>query len=168
MKCSLDVHYTDDGATAACVLFRDWTDAAAASEVVARFPPAAEPYAPGELYKRELPFLLEILARVKEPIDGVIVDGYVWLDEQSRPGLGARLWDALEHRAPVIGIAKTRFLGGPAYEVVRGKSLSPVFVTAAGIAPEAAAGIVIAMHGEHRLPTLVTRADRLARSKRKR
>jgi deoxyribonuclease V len=167
VKCCLDVHYRPDGAVAACVLFREWPDVAPADELVARFPPTSEPYTPGELYKRELPFLLAVIGRVKDALDGIVVDGYVWLDEEGRPGLGARLWEALSQKTPVVGIAKTRFLGGPAYEVVRGRSLSPLFVTAAGIEPERAAGIVIAMHGPHRLPTLVRRADQLARSRRR-
>ncbi len=38
-----------------------------------------------------------------------VIDGYVWLDDQGKKGLGARLYDALDAQIPVIGVAKTLF-----------------------------------------------------------
>jgi deoxyribonuclease V len=61
-------------------------------------------------------------------------------------------------------VAKTRFEGAPAIEVCRGRSTSPLFVTAVGVAPEEVAERVRSMHGAHRVPTLLKRVDRLARS----
>lgn len=47
--------------------------------------------------------------------------------------------------------------------VVRGASTNPLHVTAADLDPAAAAAHILSMHGPHRLPTLLTRVDRLCR-----
>jgi deoxyribonuclease V len=53
--------------------------------------------------------------------------------------------------------------GFEAIEVRRGDSDRPLYVTAVGLEPAAAAAHVAAMHGEFRIPTLLRRADALAR-----
>lgn len=63
----------------------------------------------------------------------------------------------------MIGIAKRPFNGLEATGVERGVSKSPLWVTAAGMTEAKAAGIVAAMAGPHRIPTLVKRADQLSR-----
>src|SRR5207247_146224 len=109
-----------DHALAACVLFRGWADAQSAGthlEVIS----AVQPYQPGKFYLRELPCLLAVLAKVQEPLETVVVDGYVWLQDEQSPGLGGHLHAALQ--LPVIGVAKTRFLtAGAAKPVFRGGS----------------------------------------------
>lgn len=162
MLACVDVAYRDDEAVAACVLFRAWTDAAAAEEWVQRVRPV-EPYQPGEFYRRELPCLLAVLAPARDRLEVVIVDGYVWLEETA-PGLGARLYDALVQAVPVVGVAKTRYAGADrARPVYRGGSRRPLYVTAAGIDPETAARDIQTMHGPFRIPTLLKRADQLCR-----
>jgi deoxyribonuclease V len=66
----------------------------------------------------------------------------------------------------VVGVAKTRFAGagGSAVPICRGGSRSPLYITAAGADAIDAAGWVAAMHGPHRVPTLLKRVDRLART----
>lgn len=164
MIAFLDVDYRDNGAVAAAVLARDWTDAGPAAEVVAFIPEVAE-YVPGEFYRRELPCLLTVLDRCPTAPDAIVVDGYVWLGPD-RPGLGARLHEALAGSVPVVGVGKTAFLSAAAVAmpVPRGGSRQPLWVTAAGIDPAVAAETVRTMHGPHRIPTLLRRADRLARS----
>jgi deoxyribonuclease V len=159
----LDVDYRDAGAVAAGVWFRAWPAATAELETAATIA-HVEPYVPGEFYKRELPCLMEVLSR-GSAAQIVIVDGYVWLGA-GRPGLGAHLFDALGGRASVVGVAKTSFAGATdAVPVYRGGSKSPLFVTAGGaITPEQAAAHVASMHGPHRVPTLLRRVDRLART----
>src|SRR5262245_26211321 len=106
MIACVDVDYRADGALAALVGCRSWTDATPSlelTETIAR----VEPYEPGQFYKRELPCLLAVLRRVPEPIDLVVVDGFVWLGDESRPGLGAHLHCALGGSIPVVGVAKT-------------------------------------------------------------
>lgn len=164
MLACVDVDYHGDEAVAACVLFRDWADERPAAEVVERIA-GVEPYVPGQFYKRELPCLLAVLGRVSEPVELVVVDGYVWLGGEERPGLGARLYEALGRRVPVVGVAKTQFLSAKlAVAVRRGQSSSKsLYVTAAGVDVNEVAERVRSMHGPHRIPTLLKRVDGLCR-----
>ena len=93
-----------------------------------------------------------------------LVDGYVWLDGLSGAGLGAHLYQALEGKVAVIGVAKTRFAGaGAAVGVVRGRSTRPLFITAVGMDAQQAAEHVRSMHSPDRILTLLKRVDSLAR-----
>jgi deoxyribonuclease V len=70
-----------------------------------------------------------------------------------------------EFGIPVIGVAKSRFRTAThAVPVVRGSSVRPLFVTAAGIPSAAAADLVRRMTGRYRLPDALRRADTLARA----
>jgi deoxyribonuclease V len=158
----VDVDYRDQDAVAGCVLFHDWTDATPAAERVERIA-AVEPYEPGQFYKRELPCILAVLGPVRAQVDVVVVDGYVWLDAQQTAGLGGHLYEALGRTIPIIGVAKTEFLSAPAAPVQRGQSGRPLYVTAVGIDLLIAASHIQAMHGGHRIPTLLKRVDRLCR-----
>ncbi len=163
MLAALDVAYGAQGAAAACVLFHRWTDPAEADTRLALVADVA-PYEPGAFYRRELPCLLAVLAAVGAPLEAIVVDGYVWLSADGRPGLGAHLYEALGRVAPVIGVAKTSFTGSAFAEpVLRGGSARPLHVTAAGVDAGAAARWIEGMHGPHRLPTLLKRVDRLCR-----
>lgn len=157
-----DVHYpSGDGAVAAVVICGD-----------ARFAPIidqrtihlanVEPYRPGEFYRRELPALRAVLAGLG-PLDLLIVDGYVDLDPDGKPGLGAHAH--AEFEVPVIGVAKTAFAPAThALPVHRGQATRPLYVTAAGIALPDAADLVRAMAGPYRLPDALRLVDRLART----
>lgn len=159
---AVDVDYRDSIAIAAGVWFRGWLASEAECEAVATFREVA-PYQPGEFYRRELPCLLGLLAR--GPAAGVVVvDGYVWLGP-GRAGLGAHLHAALGGRTAVVGVAKTRFAGAmDAVPVHRGLSRAPLYVTAEGVSAAEAARWVASMHGPHRIPSLLKRADHLARA----
>lgn len=161
MIAAVDVDYRDDRAVAACLTFEAWSDGQA-NRAWTRALPAASEYTPGAFYTRELPCLLAVLEPCAAELSAVIVDGFVWLGPD-RPGLGARLFEALGGRCPVVGVAKTSFQGAPAQAVLRGGSKRPLFVTAIGMATEAAAEQVAAMHGAHRVPTLLKQVDRLCR-----
>lgn len=146
-------------------MFHDWSDAEASDERVVRVS-SVEPYMPGEFYRRELPCLLELL-RTLPPAETVIVDGYVWLDSASKPGLGGRLYQALGGKVEIVGIAKTKFQGAvDVCEVVRGTSKRPLYVSAAGVQADLAADWVRSMHGNYRIPSLIARADYLCRHER--
>jgi len=168
MIACIDVDYSDEGtagttATAACVVFASWTAAAPAAEHVERLSEIAE-YVPGQFYKRELPCVLAVLELVEPLPDLIVIDGYVILDGEGTHGMGGYLYEALDRRIPVIGVAKNRFRSNvAAIEVFRGGSKRPLFVTALGIDPQAAADDIERMHGNHRLPTLLKRVDRLCR-----
>ena len=116
----VDVAYQDDEAFAACLLFDQWTDASGAQSLVAHIA-AVAPYEPGQFYRRELPCLLAALERSPWPLEMVVIDGYVWLGSEQRPGLGAHLYEALESEIPVIGVAKTAFIDTPAVEAIPGR-----------------------------------------------
>lgn len=162
MIACVDVHYVGTVAYAAAVTFDDWTAAAALQERVVRVDDV-QPYVPGEFYRRELPCLQAVLEAIP-PVQIVVIDGYVWLGG-SKPGLGARLHQALGGAVVVIGVAKTRFASAEdTCEILRGTSQRPLYVTAAGMSEEMAAEHVRSMHGEYRTPTLLKRADCLCRN----
>jgi len=158
----VDVHYESTRAAAACLLFRRFDDSRGTTRFLAKID-EVQPYEPGAFYRRELPPILRVLSLVDVPIELVIVDSYVWLGKD-RPGLGAHLHQALQGRVTVLGVAKTRFSGAPCVEVLRGTSTKPLFVSAQGMTNEEAVARVRAMHGRHRIPTLLGEVDRLARN----
>jgi deoxyribonuclease V len=121
------------------------------------------PYQPGQFYLRELPPIMAVLATAGT-LDLLVIDGYVELDPDGRPGLGAHLHDTTG--VPVIGVAKTSFRHATqAIAVHRGEQATrPVYVTAAGLPAEQAAGLVARMAGRHRIPDALRHADALART----
>lgn len=163
----LDVYYKAAGARAACVLAEAWESGSPHSSRVCDIE-AVKSYEPGRFYRRELPCLLSVLRLVPSLPDIVVVDGYVWLSSVGRPGLGARLYEALGRRIPVIGIAKTAFQRAKSCSAVvsvfRGTSRCPLFVTAVDMELESAGRCVKRMAGKHRIPEIVRITDRLSRS----
>jgi len=163
MLACVDVGYSNSAARAACVTFEDWEDADPSGEYTLDID-QVEPYVPGQFYRRELPCLLAVLGQLANRPDIIVVDGYVWLDDKNRKGLGHHLYDALQQSVPVIGVAKTEFAGATqAVEVLRGSSARPLFVTAVGIETDLAADYIRRMHGNSRIPTLLKRVDTLSR-----
>ena len=156
----------DGGAvgSVACVTFEKFTDAKAAFELTT-IVQGVESYTPGEFWRRELPCLLAALRQLERLPEIVIVDGYVWLDDIGRKGLGAHLHDALNGRAAVLGVAKQPFRGSAhAIPVLRGTSRQPLYITSEGIPARDAASAIASMHGKHRIPTLLKRVDQLCRA----
>ena len=172
MLACLDVAYSERVAVGGCVVFRDWSDERAVVEVVASVPVIAD-YRPGEFYLRELPPLLAVLSRIEYPLDAIVIDGYVWLG-MDRPGLGARLHEALGGKTPIVGVAKTAWrahvdaapVEPPSHRAIavcRGESAKPLYVTSVDMDLAEAANRVARMHGPHRIPTLLKAVDRLVR-----
>jgi deoxyribonuclease V len=157
---AVDVDYRDAVAVAVAVWFDGWAADAPTHQAIVTLNDVAA-YEPGAFYRRELPALLRAHAG-GPPTAVVVVDGYVWLGDE--PGLGKRLFDALQGSAAVIGVSKTRYRSATAVEVCRGASLSPLYVTSVGIDLTAAAAGVRAMHGPYRVPTLLKYVDRLCRT----
>jgi deoxyribonuclease V len=160
----VDAQYRDADAsgTIAGVIFDSWTGALSRRDLSLEVTDVVE-YIPGEFYKRELPCILQLLELVDMPLAAIVVDGYVDLGE--KPGLGRYLFDALGGTIPVIGVAKSGFVGAPSYEILRGESKKPLYVTAAGTDPAQAARDIQSMYGEYRIPTLLNRVDALARGR---
>ena len=165
MILATDVQYdeTNNRALAAGVVFKEWGIQHPEQEYTCPVQ-GILPYEPGSFYKRELPCLLALRALVLEPLDIIIVDGYVDL-APDHPGLGRHLYNALGRRIAVVGVAKTHFEGSAGIHVLRGGSKSPIYVTAAGMDIRFAAYCVLGMHGPYRIPTLLKRADTLARGR---
>lgn len=164
MLLAVDVHYGAESVTTAAVGFTSWGDEASVLEHVVRHAGEPAAYEPGRFFKRELPHLVRAIdqVRAKHVVTTVVIDAHVWL-EAGQPGLGAHLADALGGIS-VVGVAKTAYRDGIAIAITRGQSRAPLYVTAAGLDPAAAAELVREMHGPFRLPTLLKRADQLARS----
>lgn len=163
MIACFDVDYKDETAQVACLVFRNWNDEAPHSIYKAQLEVESE-YIPGQFYKRELPCLLHILKEVKEELTTLVVDSYVYLDDEGRKGLGAYLYEALGKSLPIIGVAKNSFQRESiGTELIRGKSSKPLYITSAGIEPIEAAAHIKSMHGKHRLPTLLKQVDRICR-----
>ena len=164
-----DVDYRENSsAVLGGVIVKDLTDTKPLHEFVMGISHVAD-YEPGSFYERELPCLLQGLEYIQKNFDRVsinlvIIDGYVWLDANRKPGLGAKLFEALDEKAPVIGIAKSAFKDfDHAEKVYRGISKRPIYVTTAGMDTKEAANLVQSMSGKSRLPDMVKRADRLCR-----
>ncbi len=165
MKYVLDVQYNgNNNGLVACIGFKNWNDKKA-SYAKTHFIEEIEPYEAGSFYKRELPCLLEALKDLND-IECVVVDGYVWLGDTTHHGLGMHLYNALGQSVPIIGVAKTPFLGTPKNcEILRGESIKPLFVTSINIELEEAKNSILQMHGKYRIPTLLKEVDSLCRGK---
>jgi deoxyribonuclease V len=160
---AVDVQYPESGgARAALVIASDHRYATIIDERVAWIDHVA-PYEPGNFFARELPCIRAVLAGAGD-LSLLIVDGYVDLDPDGRPGLGAHLRDFVP--VPIIGVAKTVFLAAThAIEVRRGTATRPLYVTSVGLPILDAAALVGAMAGPYRLPDALRRVDALARGR---
>jgi deoxyribonuclease V len=165
MLVALDVAYTETQGYAVAIAFTAWDAAAVAATYTATISPIAA-YEPGAFYKRELPCLLAVLSQIDlAGISCLVVDGYVTLGTEGRPGLGQHLYEALGERVPVIGVAKTRFAGvaPQVAPILRGQSTNPLYVTSVGLPLVEAAPLVGSMHGSYRFPTLLKLLDDLTK-----
>lgn len=164
LKLAIDVYYRDEHAKAVGLLFRDWTDDAPL-DIKSVVVNAVLPYEPGNFYKRELPCILALLALFDmTTIDTLIVDGYVYLNDEGKPGLGAHLYETLRQKITVVGVAKTSFHDNARHVVtVTRQSKNPLFVSAVGTRVEVAAENVRRMHGSFRMPTLLKMLDQETR-----
>ncbi len=159
---ALDVQYVDPRGYTGCLVVSDWGADRADEETVYVHEPVA-PYRSGFFYERELPCLLGALETCAALPRHILVDGYVQLPK-GRKGLGQHLFEALDGKAVIIGVSKTKFLDDDvSIAVLRGESQQPLYVTAMGIDVRRAAKIIESLHGRFRIPTLLKRVDRLAR-----
>lgn len=158
---AVDAYYLGaDGTRAALVAAADPRFSAIVWSATSMTGPAAA-YQPGQFWRRELP-ALRAVCRGVPGLALIVVDGYVDLDPAGRPGLGAHVH--AEFGVAVIGVAKTYYRGAVhAAQVCRGRSVRPLYVTAAGVSVPDAARLVEQMTGIGRIPDAVRLADRLAR-----
>lgn len=162
MILAIDVDYHEDNtAKVAGVLFENWEDKEAKQVYISHIE-YVNAYISGEFYKRELPCILDILEEVTQELDYIVVDSYVYLNEKR--GLGAYLYDALNKKIKIVGVAKSAFRDiSSNTHLYRGESKKPLYITSAGVDVEIAKKFVSTMHGKYRFPTLLKEVDRLCR-----
>jgi len=164
---AVDVYYHNDRARAACVLFDSWSSDQVRDTYGVEIQ-AIQPYKPGEFFKRELPPILKVLELVNvSSVAVLIVDGYVYLDEHGAPGLGLYLYNSLQKKIAVAGVAKTYFFDDElrVKKVFRGESKRPLYVTAVGLSSELAAENVKSMAGANRIPAILKYLDQVTKLK---
>lgn len=165
MILAFDTYYYDGKAKTVCLEFTEWnqsTDFKVHTEIIDN----VEEYIPGEFYKRELPCILSLLNKMDlTNLEVIIVDGFVYLDDEKKYGLGGHLYEKLNKEIPIIGVAKTNFasIEKDKKSLVRGESAKPLYITAIGIELEDAFKKVESMAGEYRMPTLLREMDRLTK-----
>lgn len=164
MILTVDVYYRrDNSATVAGIVFSEWESDAIERIIVKELDKVA-PYESGLFFKRELPCILGLLDDIDQPLEAIIVDGYVTLGESNKPGLGMYLYESIGRTVPVIGVAKTEFVKTPEEcRVFRGKSRIPLYVTTIGMPLTEAKAHIEKMHGKNRMPTLLKRVDEICR-----
>ena len=163
MILAIDVHYSNTSATAGGVLFNDWPDANPSKVFTCQLENVAF-YEAGNFYKRELPCILALIDRYALKVKWIVIDGYVYLGSDSKPGLGMYLFEALDGQSSIVGVAKNYFRGTSAQHIIiRGRSTKPLYVTSTeGL--ETAKKNIMKMHGEFRIPTLLKQVDQLCRA----
>ena len=97
----MDVDYRAEHALAAGILFDDWESDAMIQTFTAKIDGAAA-YQSGQFYKRELPCLTQLIDQLPALPTVLIVDGYVYLDDQQKMGLGAYLWKHYGRQVPCL------------------------------------------------------------------
>ena len=161
MYLALDVHYKLNYAKSVGILFETVNDANAHDVIIEQIY-SVKPYQSGAFYKRELPCLLKVISKVNlNVLDAILVDGHVYIDNHHNYGLGAYLFEALEEKVPIIGVAKRAFHSNEitVKEVLRGSSENPLYVSAIGMDLKPAAEFIAHMHGDFRHPTLLKILD---------
>lgn len=120
---------------------------------------------PGQFYRRELPCILKLIEEHQIVADSIVIDGFVYLDGKSRPGLGKHLYDALQGKISVLGVAKRPFKGiAQECELHRGMSGRPLYITSIGMPLSEAKSHIKSMYGEYRMPALLKKVDRISKA----
>ncbi|MBI1226336.1 MAG: endonuclease V [Bacteroidetes bacterium] len=166
MIYAFDTFYEGLNAKTVCIGFEEWTSTDYNFLQQESLEIQSE-YISGEFYKRELPCILSLLGKMTlSPSDMLIIDGYVYLDDYGKLGLGGHLNHSLDGKIPVIGVAKTNFatIFERKKEILRGKSQKPIYVTSIGIDLSLAAELVGQMAGIFRMPDLLKKLDLLTKS----
>ncbi|RSZ55341.1 endonuclease V [Massilia atriviolacea] len=165
MILAVDVHDDADCGHAAGLLFERW-DALSPVATLGKKQPGVGDDVPGEFYKRELPCILALLDELDGLPETIVIDGVVFLDGHAQAGLGKHLYDALDGKPRIIGVAKTAYAGiGAEYKLLRGDSIKPLYITCIGLELAAAKAHIAAMHGAHRMPVLLKTVDRMCRER---
>lgn len=165
MIYAFDTYYFEDCANTICLAFKNWEDAEKTAVYSEKMTITSD-YESGAFYKRELPCILSLLSQIdlKEG-DIFLVDGYVTLNDEGKIGLGGYLYEKLDEKYPVVGIAKNEFssVDFQRRSIYRGESKTPLFLTSKGIDVDILKPKIERMHGFYRIPTLLKKLDQLTR-----
>jgi deoxyribonuclease V len=167
MILTFDSYYFDNKAKTVSISFDDWSteeNYKVETELIENI----EEYQSGEFYKRELPCILSLLNKIEiQNVTTIIIDGFVYLDDNKRLGLGGHLYQHLQSKIPIIGVAKTNFatLEINKRQLLRGKSIKPLYITSIGIDLDYATELIKNMKGNNRIPTLLKSLDTLTKEK---
>lgn len=165
MIYAFDTYYYEDFARTVCIAFEDWLSGVE-KEIFTEKTEIISDYESGAFYKRELPCILSLLSKIKlHENDIIIVDGFVTLNNDGKMGLGGYLFEALDQKIPIVGIAKNNFSApdDKRRAVLRGESKTPLYLTAMGIDVDDIKIKLKKMHGNYRIPTLLKKLDQLTR-----
>ena len=176
MILALDSYYKDDICNTSLVVFENihssepvYTDTI--------YTKVTSDYIPGEFYKRELPGIIKILAKLKgehvdiwNKITIIITDSFITLKHEDEVwgGLGQHLYDYLKSIGEdkiIYGVAKSNFCDSHliSYPVFRGTSSKPLYVQSVSTENTGVAFMIKNMHGEYRIPTMLKLVDQLSR-----
>ncbi len=167
MLLAFDTYYFDNKAKTVALTFRNW-EGSIEQNIFSEVLENVEEYTSGEFYKRELPCILSLIKKINpEEIELIIIDGFVYLSDDFKKGLGAYLYESLNQKVPIVGVAKTDFisLNNNKRLLLRGESKNPLYITAIGIDLDKATSNIQLMHGEYRIPTLLKRLDMITKEK---
>ena len=176
MIIALDTYYYDGYSYTVGGVFDSWTAEKASYYVTSKRDCIDAEYETGELFKRELPCIMQCLSLVNlDNIDTIIVDGFVWLSDDGKAliaGLGQKLHESLlflrGKDITVVGVAKNPYhVKIPnCFEVKHGlESNKPLYVTCSN--PDYAehySVLVGRMHGDYRIPTILKAVDTKTRT----
>ena len=162
---AFDTYYYQDKANTVCLSFENRTESDKYT-IFTEITNNASDYIPGEFYKREMPCILSLLQKFDlQNVETIIVDGFVFLDDNGSLGLGGHLYKALNEKVPVIGVAKSNFatINRNKRELYRGESKRPLYITSIGIDLDIATKKIRNMNGKYRIPTLLKELDKLTK-----
>jgi deoxyribonuclease V len=102
----------------------------------------------------------------RQNLKAIVVDGFVYLDDHHKLGLGGHLYHSLSEQIPIIGVAKSNFatIVNGKKAMYRGGGKKPLYVTAIGVDLDVAAGYIQNMAGSFRMPTLLKHLDGLTKA----
>jgi deoxyinosine 3'endonuclease (endonuclease V) len=166
MKLAIDAYYNNiNEAKVVGLIFEDW-NAIEPNKIVTTSVKDVQKYEPGKFYKRELPCIMKLLELINmEVVEVIIIDGYVYLDDINKPGLGFHLYEKLNKKYPIIGVAKTYYYNNIALKICRGQSKTPLYITSIGININDAGNNIKNMYGEYRMPKLLKLLDKETKEK---
>lgn len=164
MILAIDVYYKNNKAKTVGAFF-NWEDEKP-KQIIINTTDIIEEYIPGQFYKRELPCILQLLKKVDlSIIEVIIVDGHVYISNDKTFGLGGHLYQALEKKLPIIGLAKKSFINTDevSFPIYRGESKVPLYVSVIGYDIEKAILNIKKMKGKFRIPSILKKLDSITK-----